>query len=292
MVQTVYVDLFFLVNFSMDFLCLFLTAKILGIRLSLGRGLLGAICGGLYADLSLFLPVGRIASLLISLAVCVGICLLTFWERGRGPSLPVYILVFAAISMALGGVMTALFNLFNHMPLFEGIEESEGDGISVWLFGLLALISAGITLFGGRFFAGRVSQEYVELELCYGGRSKRVYALTDSGNLLREPISGKPCIFLDLAAAETLLPREVLRAARQGAAEAMETVSGAYVRDLRLIPTRTASGSSLLLGVRMEKITVYTKKGSHSAEAYVVLTELGKSAQGKDALLPSMLLMG
>lgn len=292
MTQTVYVDLFFLVNFSMDFLCLFLTAKILSLRLSVLRSLAGAAMGGLYADLSLFLPLGQVLSLLLHLLVCALMCAVTFLERRRARSLPLYILVFVAISMALGGVMTALFNLFNHVSLFEGIEEVEGDGISVWVFGVLALISGGITLLGGRFFAGRSAQKYARVELRYGGRSLRLDAMTDSGNLLRDPISGKACIVADMRVMERLLPGEIIRAARQGAAGAMESVGREHVKNLRLIPTRTASGSGLLLGVRMERVTVYTEKESHSVDAYVALAELGNSAGGKEALLPPTLLIG
>ncbi len=290
--QTVYVDLFFLVNFSMDFLCFFLTAKILGIPFRLWRGLVGGALGGLFADLSLFLPVGQILSLGLNALVCALMCVAVFWERGRGRSLPLYILVFVAISMALGGVMTALFNLFNHMPLFEGIEDGEGDGISVWIFFALALISGGITLLGGRFFAGRANQKSATVELCYGGKSVKLYAMTDNGNLLRDPINGKPCIIADLRSVEGLLPRELVQAARQGATSAMETVSEETRKSIRLIPTHTATGRGMLLGVRMEKITVSTEKGSHSVDAYVALAELGERAQGKEALLPSTLLLG
>ena len=292
MAQVVYVDLFFLINFSMDFLCLFLTAKILGVPFKLFRSLIGGAVGGLFSDLSLFLPVGQILSLILNVLVCSLMCVIVFLERGRGRSLPLYILVFVAVSMALGGVMTALFNLFNHMPLFEGIEQTEGDGISVWIFFVLALISGAVTLLGGRFFAGRSSQRYATVELWYGGKSARLHAMADSGNLLRDPMSGKPCIVADLRAMERVLPREILQAAKQGAARGMATVGGGHEKNLRLIPTHTAAGESLLLGVRMERVTVHTEKESHSVDAYVALAELGERAQGKEALLPSVLLIG
>ena len=291
MVQTVYVDLFFLVNFSMDFLCLFLTSKILGIEMKAWRGLLGAAVGGLYADVALFLPTG-IGSLALAVAICLLLCAIALVKKGYVRSLPLYALVFTASSMALGGVMTALFHLFNRSSLFEGIEGTEGDGISVWLFGLLALISGGLTLLGGRFFARRSAQTHAEVELCYGGKRVRLYAMTDSGNLLRDPISGKACIVVDLSAMERLLPVNLIAAARKGAAYAMETAGNEDRKHLRLIPTRTASGTSLLLGVRMESVTVHTNKKSHPVDAYVALAELGESAQGKDALLPSTLLIG
>lgn len=288
--QTVYVDLFFLINFSMDFLCLFLSAKILCLRLSVARGLMGAAVGGLYAVLALFSPLGRIFSLCLDALVCFALCAIAFYRKGEGRSLPLYALVLTAISMALGGIMTALFHLFNRSPLSEGLETVEGDGLSVWVFGLLALISGWLTLMGGRFFAGRSAREKAEIELFYGGRSTRLSAMVDSGNLLREPISGRPCIVTDISALEGLLPAEILRAARKGDPSAMERISPRHVKNLRLIPTKTASGQGVLFGVRMEKITVDCGKGGRQVDALVALAELGKSAHESRALLPCELL--
>ena len=59
--------------------------------------------------------------------------------------------------------MTALFHLLNRSPLSEGLETVEGDGISVWIFALLALISGWLTLLGGRFFATRSARERAQV---------------------------------------------------------------------------------------------------------------------------------
>ena len=289
--QTVYVDLFFLINFSMDFLCFFLTAKILGRRMSLWRGILGAVIGGLYADAALFFSLGRLASFALEIGVCAIMCAAVYGEKRRWRSLPLYILVYVAISMALGGFMTALFNLLNRSALFDGIEQSEGDGISVWVFALLALVSGAITLLGGRFFAGKTAQKHAEIEVRYGGRSACLQAMTDSGNLLCEPISGRPCIVADLAAMEQVLPQEILRAARTEPAVEITRISREHARNLRLIPTKTASGEGMLIGVRMERIAIRTEKEEKEVDAMVALADLGSTAGGKDALLPARLLL-
>jgi len=288
--QTVYVDLYFLINFSMDFLCFFLTAKLLDRRLSVGRGLIGAALGGLYADLSLFLSFGYGLSLLLDILACGVMCAVVFGERNRLRSLPLYILVYTAISMALGGVMTALFHLFNRSSLFEGVEQTESDGISVWVFAALALLSAGITLLGGRFFRKRTSRRHAEVEVIYGGRSLRLHAMADSGNLLREPLGGRPCIVADMTAMERVLPRELIAAAKEEIPP-IEAIRANDAKNLRLVPTKTASGEGVLLGVRMERITVDSGDGPREVDALVVLAKQGIGFDGSEALIPTGLLV-
>ncbi|MBR6795203.1 MAG: sigma-E processing peptidase SpoIIGA, partial [Clostridia bacterium] len=56
MEQVIYGDVFFLVNFSMDFLALFITGKLNHAAVPLWRLVLGGTLGGLYATVALFLP--------------------------------------------------------------------------------------------------------------------------------------------------------------------------------------------------------------------------------------------
>ena len=75
MEQTVYADLYFMINLSMDFLCFFLTAKILSIKLHVWRALMASALGGAYAVAALFFTVGKLAALLIDMAFCACLCL-------------------------------------------------------------------------------------------------------------------------------------------------------------------------------------------------------------------------
>ncbi len=288
--ESVYVDLFFLINFSMDFLCFFLTSRLLHRRASTLRLLAASAVGGVYADLALFFVTGRLLSLILDVSVCALMCLVALGERKKLKSLPLYVLVYTAISMALGGMMTALFTLFNRAFVLDGVEPSEGDGISVWTFFLLALISGLLTLLGGRFFRKKTAQTRASISVSYRGKTVRLTALTDSGNLLREPLSGKPCIIADLAAMSSLLPREVILAARNDPTS-IEKISPQHAKSLRMIPANTAAGRGILLGLRAEKITVDCGKGEKVVDATIALSDLGASADGSDALLPSELLI-
>ncbi len=289
--QTVYVDLLFLINFSMDFLCFFLTAKILSRKLPLVRAILGSALGGVYGVVALFPDYGTAVSLMIDAAVCLVMCLAVFAAKGRMRDIPLLALVYIAVSMALGGFMTALFNLLNKTNIPLDAADVESDGISVWVFALLAIISAAITLFGGKFFKRKAEQTSADIEITYNGKKLKLCAMVDSGNLLREPISGKPCIVADAARLEKIMPPEVLRAARKKDFKAVETLKIENARNIRLIPTRTAAGDGVLIGVRVESVTVESKKGKKSIDVFVVPAELGKTADGSEALIPSGILV-
>ncbi|MBE6531025.1 MAG: hypothetical protein E7679_02885 [Ruminococcaceae bacterium] len=286
--QTVYVDLLFMINFSMDFLCFFICAKILGRKLSVGRAVAASAVGGIYSDLALFISVAYLPSLAIDLAVCVIICTIAFWRKGRVRELPLYILVYFAISMALGGFMTAIFNLLNKADL--PLEGTTSDGISVWMFALLAALSALLTLLGGRFFRRKASQKSAELSVTYNGKSVKLLAMTDSGNLLREPIGGKPCIVADISALEGIIPRALTLAAREKRFSAIERLSPEDARRVRMIPIKTAGGEGALIALKADKITIERGDGSEVLDALIALSDIKNSADGKEALLPPELL--
>ena len=288
--QTVYVDLLFLINFSMDFLCFYLSAKILGGKLPTIRAILASAIGGVYSDIALFIDVGMISSLFIDFFVCVLMCAIVFMKKGRISSLPLYILVYFAVSMALGGFMTAIFNLLNRadLPIEEG---GATDGISVWVFALLAAISALITLIGGRAFRKRSSIKTAEVEITYRGKTVRLDGMTDSGNLLREPISGKSCIIADVSAIERIMPREMINAAREKDASAIERLSPEDARNMRIIPIKTAGGEGILFAFRAERVTVDSGRGPDIADALIALSDIKSGADGKEALIPPELIV-
>ena len=284
--QTVYVDLYFFINFSMDLLCLYLTARLLSGKLSLLRGVLAAALGGLYANAALLLGIGGIYGFLLDVLALALICIVALARRGELKRIPLYILVFAGVSSALGGIMTALFYLFNRSGAFDFIKESDGDGISVWLFAILAAISAVITLIGGRGATRRMSASEVELEITLGGRTATLRGMTDSGNLLRDPISGKPCVVVDSRRLGRLLPTELSELNEGDAISKIGRLRGELRKRVSVIPVSTASGESMLVGVRAERIRIKKGREERDVDAILALSELQVGA-----LVPSCLLL-
>ena len=114
MPQDVYADLLFLINFSMDYLCLYICAKIMRRKMRLPRMLIASIIGGIYSVVSLFIPSQSIISLIIDALVCIVMCAIVFSEPSRrAASTLLCSFLYVGISMMTGGCMTAIFNLLN-----------------------------------------------------------------------------------------------------------------------------------------------------------------------------------
>ena len=290
MEATVYIDLFFMINFSMDFLCLYLTSRLLNIPLNILRGIGAAALGGAYAAAALFFPFSPLISFILDLFAGLLICLLAFLRRGEWKRAPTFSLIFLAVSMALGGAMTALFNLFNRLPIFDEIKKSDGDGISVWVFALLAIVSGAVTLLGGKLFTSRISSPRCTVELKFDGKTLTVPAMVDGGNALTEPLSGRPCIVADTDTLSGILPAELIETVRKQDLR-LDTLPPALKRRVFLVSAATASGTGLFVGIRIDKVRIEKKGKFYEVDAAIVLSCLGSLQDGAKALVPSSLLM-
>ena len=290
MEQTVYLDIYFLINFSMDFLGLFLSARLVERRIKYYRLVIAAGVGAAYACVALFLSATGLWRLLLDALACLVVGGVAAFDRRALKSVPYFSLVFGAVSIILGGAMTALFYLFNRLGvdlLFGG--GGGGDGISVWLFAILAGISALLALKGGGALKKRAVRKRGRIEIEYGGKRTSLSCLYDSGNLLREPISRLPCVLVELDALSSVLPYSLTEAVKKGNITLIEERERSRVR---LIPSQSATGKAMLVGFRVDALRIDMGGGAAKTDAYVVLMTEKISEKGIKALVPSEIVLG
>jgi sigma-E processing peptidase SpoIIGA len=271
----------------MDFLCFFLVARLLSIKESLPRSIAASAIGGVYACVSLIVSLGALVSLIVDVLVAVVMSAVAFGRKKELLRIFTYSVVYAAVSIVLGGAMTALFEIFNRIGLDRMLgSEEDADGISIWLFALLAFLGGLFTLFGARRFKRRSAAVKCRVRFTYKGKSIEIDGLCDSGNLLREPISAKPCIVVAVNAIGELLEPAFLRAVSEQNTEKLCCQDASRVR---VVFMNTASGGGMSYAVRMDKIELDMGNGMSEVDAFVVLSAAPIRAKGADALVPSEL---
>ncbi|MBO5836403.1 MAG: sigma-E processing peptidase SpoIIGA [Oscillospiraceae bacterium] len=233
--MVVYLDVVILLNFLVDFLLLLGTNRLCGYYPGFGRTALAAVVGGLYAGTCLLPGFHFLANTLWRV---VSLCIISWLAFGFSKSALRRGAVFVLLSMALGGVCLGLGD----------------DGI--WSVVLAAAAISVICFIGFREKIGSTS--FVPVVLRYGANQVHITALKDSGNQLKDPLTGNPVLVVAADVAERLTGLT-----QQQLSKPSEAVLTAKVPGLRLIPYHTVgSPNGMLLGLRMQDVKIGKWKGS------------------------------
>jgi len=230
----VYADELFLLNMAIDYFLLLGTAKLCASPYRRGRYALAAALGSLWCCLGLWPALAWLDSPWMKVVLALGMCLCAF---GRERRLARHTAVFLGLSFLLGGAVWAL-------GLWRGTWRPGGRFIKLDLRVLLlsfALCWAGISLVFRRRFQN-AERSIHTVTLTRNGHTVTLRALRDTGNELRDPLTGKRVL---IAGADSLAPLfngEEAEAMRGDAVTAQGKLAG-----FRLIPYSALSGGGLLL---------------------------------------------
>lgn len=232
--RLVYLDLVMGLNFLVDYLLLVASQRLSGFSGDRKRLLAAAAVGAVYSGGCCLPGLRFLAGLHWRIISLVLICAVAFgWNKGawrRGG-------IFLLLTMALGGLAMQL----------------ERGNILTLLLASASLWVLTVAAFGGRV-GGR---SFLPLEISDGENTLHLTALVDSGNTLRDPVSGEEVLVVGPEEAQRLtgLSREQLSAP-------MDTLSFRAVPGLRLIPYRAVGGSGMLLAKRFPRVRLGNRDGS------------------------------
>lgn len=251
----IYVDTLFLLNALVDYLLLLCSARLAGEPLKRLRFALGAALGGGYA-VAIFLPgLGFLEHPLCRLAAAALMVLAAF---GGSRRLGRQTVIFFALSCAFAGGVLAVSMLGGQgLSLNRGVVYSGMDLKIVLLsaagcYAVLSLLLQKAVKHTS--FTGELKQ--VRLEL--GERAVELTALTDTGNTLTDPVTGRGVMVAEGARLLPLFPPEGRpdSQALRDPAGALERLMGAGGR-FRLLPYRSVGvDRGLLLAVRVDRAVV------------------------------------
>lgn len=252
-------DLDLLVNGSMDALLLILTARLLNIPLRGKNIAAGIIAGEIPVILSAYAP----ASLVFELSKFT-IPWLMVWLAYPYRGIRTYLktlLLFWILSAGLGGLTYALWGWisFDGMlgsPLRIGLR-------NLWILPLVAGLWWLIQKTGHRILgsSAHLRTSLYDLEINIGGvDSISVKALMDTGNQLRDPLTGYPVILVEEEVATAAMPEELLPALK-GAWRDCEDPwpwlwqsDPSWIKQFVFIPYQGVGHKSWLLGIRPQRV--------------------------------------
>ena len=267
----VYIDIVFVTNLLMDYILLHAVGTYLSCCKSRKRTFAGAAVGALFSCLILYVHMDEILTVAILLHGGCACCM-----------------AFLAYGLNQKGLLAkAILSLYLTAFLAGGFWDILVRGRKIG-FLIFLLFSAG-TYFC-LMFLSYLSQvmnvkkkNLYPIALLYQGRVQSSYGLYDTGNLLTDPISGKPVSVMAPEFLSELLPgslAEKVTHLKENPGE-LESTELAGLHPHFLI-CRTVGGERMLLAVTLEDLIIHTPKEVVHIESPVLVLPEEPSTLGKE----------
>jgi len=262
----VYIDVVFLINFFMDYLILWATARLLQVRTGRGRLALGALVGATYSVFILFPDYGFLFGLSVKFAYSLAIVAAAFFPLGFRRFLQAagY---FYLVSFTMGGAMLGGVYLLRNTPsAYQAVNGVVSGLVNLpywWL-----VVAAAAAYFLGRWGSAFIRRNFlksswkVPVVISFGNRQAETQALVDTGNRLTDPLTRVPVMIAEYRILEPVLPLEMKIEFEAGGEPDLDKTLERLARTkwssrVRLIPfSSIGKHHGMLLGLRPDEVVI------------------------------------
>lgn len=262
---TVYADILFLINFSMDYLALYMTALVTHSSIHKVKLLVSASVGALLGTIEiLIVPTSRYSYIIDFFAALLSsFVMIAIVEKGEKKSLSSLLresVILWGVGTLLGGIMTMIISSAPYVTV-----ENTAFG-----FGEIFVFSSVISCLLIKMFSSVKSKKGVKVEFSYDGKHYEFTGLCDSASFACEPITMLPAIIVS----ERIL------------GELGERLKNGQCDKLRVIPIKTAAGEKVLMGFVPDFAKVENKK----VMAVIASDGTGENYGGYSGIVPGKLI--
>lgn len=255
----------------MDVVILYIVSKVLKLRISPLRSIMGGIIGGCGACIIIIRRdlqsgfLGLSANLLICmLMIKVWLGIKTFRHRWN------VVITLYAVTFVLGGLLTFICyntNLLLYMNRIFGIDSKKSIPMYVLLLAIVIIVvTLPFIMTYINTFRSRVTNVF-EVSIQLEEKSIVTKGLLDTGNHLHDPISGKPVIIIEKALIQTILSKELMD----------------YTTRLKVIPFRSIGNDhGTMYGIVLDQISIQINDEKHEHKDVIACLYEGTLSANKD----------
>lgn len=242
-VYIVYLDIFFMINFIMDYMIILITSRIAKVKKKRIRQLAGAGCGALYSVIVIKPLTNHLFKItLVNILIAAVMVLISFGFTSASVYIKNVFLLFV-VSFTMSGIINYLYYSTVIGKYVRNVLSGNSNKVvnarKFILVSVLAyiLLSAIVRI----IFSVRKDMElYYDVKITFRGKSVVVRGLYDTGNGLTEPVSGKMVHIAEY---------KILKPLLEGDEKAKENI---YVIPFHSI----GEEDGIMYGIRMDEMVV------------------------------------
>lgn len=259
--MTIYLDVILLENLCMNYIILFATGLINRVKIKAWKLFVASLIGGVYSILSFALVLEIYTNFLFKVILSAVMVYISFHPQNV-KQLFKELIIFYLVSFAFGGCAFALLYFIKPQDILarNGVLTGTYPIKIALLGGIVGFVIVNIAF---KVVKGKLSKKdmFCNVSIFINGKEKQIKAFIDTGNLLKDPISGIPVIVVEVSELEEMIPKEIvenLNEILQGKdTKVLTEIPEDYKLKFRIIPfSSLGKQNGLLLGFIADKVII------------------------------------
>lgn len=254
---TVYIDIIFLENICMNYIILLATGVIIKSEIKHLKILLGSILGSMYAVIYYITKFEIYSSIALKILLSIAMVYIAYKPKCVKQEIK-YLVIFYLASFAFGGCAFALLYFIKPQNILIK------NGVFVGTYPLKIAILGGIIGFvivviAFKIIKGKRNKRNLicKINIRFENNSKTFRSLIDTGNLLKEPITGNLVIVAETDELKEIVPDEIL-SKTQNIMYENTNIDEKYISKIRLIPfSSLGMPNGMLVGIKADEVKAY-----------------------------------
>ena len=253
----------FLINFAIDYIILYSTAKTLFLKRNIFKILSGALIGGIYGIFAF--EKSFVFNALTYIFVTFFILYVTFSKLNFK-----IVSTFYIISFLFGGISGYLNNLYGVIKMSNGFFYIENNLLAVLLGVVLSSFIVVISLKLIKRNTIKLRQ-IKTVDIFCDGKSVTVSGMLDTGNLLLDPITKYPVILVNFSDIKQIINEDLEKFLEEND-NLCVNINRRIINKIRLIPYKNSSSNDILKGFKPDYIVIKEEKERKITDVIIAVT--------------------
>lgn len=263
--MTIYIDIIIVENIIMNYIILYATGLIVKNKIYYVRIFFASLIGAIYAVSQYISKLGIYSNTIIKLILSIVMIWISFNPQNI-KKMCKQLILFYLTTFTFGGVATYLIYVLKP----ENIIINNGMFVGTYVLKVIfigAIVGTIILTISFKMVKNKITKKDMicQVKIKLNKKEKILNAIVDTGNMLKEPITGNSVIVVEKNALYDLMPKEILNHTENilgGDFEKIpEDIKNEYIPKLKIIPfSSLGKQNGMLVGIKPEEVEVINEQ--------------------------------
>ena len=273
--MTIYIDIIIVENLIMNYIILYVTALISKSKINYLRIFFASLIGAIYVVVEYISKINIYSNIVIKVILSISIVFIAFNPQSV-KKMSKQLVLFYLTTFTFGGVATHLIYVLKP----QNIIIKNGMYVGTYVLKVIfigAVLGTIILIISFKFAKNKITKKDMicKVKIKLNGKEIILNTMVDTGNMLKEPITGNPVVVVEKMVLYDLIPKEILNNTESilgGDFEKIpEDIKKEYIPRLKIIPfSSLGKQNGMLIGIKPEKLEVINEQSEEEKNSAII----------------------